>query len=232
MNSNISLDFSYLWWISKSGKFYNTFTYYFIITCFFLSLLWFPDTITTFLIDNFFSYTESQIRGSFGGITGLAWAPESPKSLEEPVPKTDADVNKEIGGIPSLETVSSDVTEIGGIPSLKTVSSDVTESEGIPSLESISPDVIEYLADLTKEQGTVSEQNVWKLLRQKRITASMFGVVLRAIDSGKFPDHVFKSLTKAVDLSHVAAIKWGTDNEINAKLAYEAETGMCNFVHP
>ena len=213
--------------------------------------------------DNFFSYTESQIRGSFGGITGLAWAPESPKSLQEPVPKTDADVNKEIGGIPpletissdvteskeipslktvssdvteskgipSLKTVSSDVTEIGGIPSLKTVS-DVTESEGIPSLESISPDVIEYLADLTKEQGTVSEQNVWKLLRQKRITASMFGVVLRAIDSGKFPDHVFKSLTKAVDLSHVAAIKWGTDNEINAKLAYEAETGMCNFVHP
>ena len=53
----------------------------------------------------------------------------------------------------------------------------------------------------------------------------MFGMVLKAIDGKRYPEYLFKNLLNKYDLSHVAAIKWGNDNEDNAKLAYEKFTG-------
>ena len=96
----------------------------------------------------------------------------------------------------------------------------------MPSLEEIPADTIEYIAQLTEGQ-TSSKENVWRLLRKKRITASMFGMVLKAIDGDKYPDYLFNNLMNKYDLSNVAAIKWGTENEDNAKLAYERVTGLC-----
>ena len=160
---------------------------------------------------------------------------------------TDHDTADTLSHTPALtdkaEPDTSDLTDIEHLeeipPSLEEIPPPLEQIhqyvEEIPSpLEQIHPDFIAHIADLTKDQGspspssdpTVSEPNMWKLLRAKRITASMFGVVLRAIDKGRFPDHMYRSLmNQNGDLSHVAPIKWGNDNEVNAKLAYEKLTG-------
>ena len=101
---------------------------------------------------------------------------------------------------------------------------DQVNSETLPSLEQLPSETIHLIAELTEGQAQ-AEENVWKVLRKKRLTASMFGMVLKAIDGNKYPEYLFNNLLNKYDLSHVAAIKWGTENENNAKLAYEQVTG-------
>ncbi|KAL5257221.1 hypothetical protein ACHWQZ_G012232 [Mnemiopsis leidyi] len=159
------------------------------------------------------SYTESDISGTFNGITGIAWSPIPPPSHH-----------------PSSDTSHKDSSPDNHLDiTTSTSSSAQPDSPGevgtLPSLEEIPTDTIQYIAQLTEGQAS-SEENVWRMLRKKRITASMFGMVLKAIDGGKYPDYLFNNLLNKYDLSHVAAIKWGTENEDNAKLAYERVTGV------
>ena len=49
---------------------------------------------------------------------------------------------------------------------------------------------------------------------------------LQAIERGSYPKSLFKTLLNEYDLSGVAAIKWGNENEDNAKIAYEKLTGI------
>lgn len=154
-----------------------------------------------------FSYTESEISASFSGFTGLAWKP-SPQPPAEPAEHVTVPPDSDV------ITPDSDVTTPPD-----------THLPDLPELKCVSPDTIQKIAELTEDQGA-TEDDVWRLVRNKRITASLFGLVLNAIDKGKYPNHLYNSLLKVYDLSRVAAIKWGNDHEDDAKLAYEKVTGV------
>ena len=96
--------------------------------------------------------------------------------------------------------------------------------EGIPSNLNgqLSASYVEEVANLTKDQ---SSSDVWRALRKKRLTASLFGIVINAIDRGKFPPSLFKQLTGGYDISGVPAIQWGNKHEDSAKEDYENITG-------
>jgi len=61
-------------------------------------------------------------------------------------------------------------------------------------------------------RGQAKNEN-WLVARKFRLTASKFGLVIKAIKKQKFSDSFFKTLLESYTLEGVKAIQWGRNNE-------------------
>ena len=91
----------------------------------------------------------------------------------------------------------------------------------------VSKEQQEYVAEKTKLQ---QKSRYWGIYRRLRLTASNFGIVLKAIDrkenTGRpFPPSFFKSLTGEYNLERKDPIIWGNMHEEIALKAYIEKTG-------
>lgn len=88
------------------------------------------------------------------------------------------------------------------------------------------------------EQLTHGQQSnpLWYAVRTGRLTASKFGMVLKACRRKSYPPSLFKSLLSQYDLSKVKSVQWGIDHEHNAADQYSATFGQLTevglFLHP
>ena len=58
-----------------------------------------------------------------------------------------------------------------------------------------------------------NSNSLWHELRLGRLTASQFGIVLKACRRNSFPASLFKSLFEQYNVSGVKAVTWGMENE-------------------
>ena len=83
---------------------------------------------------------------------------------------------------------------------------------------------IEQIAQATTGQRT---NPLWHRMREKRLTGSCFGRALRAATSrnSNAVEEFRKEIFTPRNLTHIPAIKWGTDHEAVALAAYFELTG-------
>ena len=158
-------------------------------------------------------FSDSKIITSgFHGFSGTAWTVQN--MHQDPISGVKIPKQSGFNGF-EFKTLKSDPENIEHNDS---------HLEGIPSNLNgqLSASYVEEVANLTKDQ---SSSDVWRALRKKRLTASLFGIVINAIDRGKFPPSLFKQLTGGYDISGVPAIQWGNKHEDSAKEDYENITG-------
>jgi YqaJ-like viral recombinase domain len=86
----------------------------------------------------------------------------------------------------------------------------------VMNLLKLSQSEIEYIDKLTVDQSASSE---WKDYRYGRITASIVGMVIKAVNRESYPKYLFDRLQGTQDLSFIPAVRWGRENE---KLALNA----------
>ena len=82
---------------------------------------------------------------------------------------------------------------------------------------------ITSLEEATRAQAACPE---WMIARKYRLTASNFGKVLGAVNRGRYPPSLFKTLIEGYDLSSNIAVCWGKNHESAAKEAYERAMGV------
>ena len=85
---------------------------------------------------------------------------------------------------------------------------------------------------MATERETRGQSNnpLWRVIRSGRLTASKFGLVLKACRRNKFPPSLFKCLFEQYKLSDSKAIAWGVQNEQTASDKYEKNFGTLDEV--
>ena len=113
-----------------------------------------------------------EVLGTFNGLTGLSWTVPEEKSGEQEGLKT-GEGPTTTGQVVEDYPIKKDTTD-------NPITEDTTMSDvgSTDSLESLPKDTISLVAELTTGQSS-AQGDIWKLLRQKRLTASLFGVVLQ-----------------------------------------------------
>ncbi|KAJ8393375.1 hypothetical protein AAFF_G00060970 [Aldrovandia affinis] len=79
------------------------------------------------------------------------------------------------------------------------------------------------------ERATVGQTKnaLWTAYRKKRVTASNFGLVLKAVKRNSYPPSLFKTLLGQYNLKQGAhACDWGILHEPKAKQEYTERTGV------
>ncbi|XP_060082310.1 uncharacterized protein LOC132561626, partial [Ylistrum balloti] len=82
---------------------------------------------------------------------------------------------------------------------------------------------ITHIESVTKGQ---SESSLWYMYRKGRLTASNFGLVIKATETNRYPASLYKRLLGEYDLSGMKAIQWGKDHESVAVEAFMQSTGL------
>ncbi|XP_018573228.1 uncharacterized protein LOC108912481 [Anoplophora glabripennis] len=82
---------------------------------------------------------------------------------------------------------------------------------------------IQEIASLTV--GQHMNEN-WLITRKSRLTASKFGLVLKACKRNKYPPSLLKALLEGYSMDRVLAVQWGKDNEQTAIQKFMEETNF------
>jgi YqaJ-like viral recombinase domain len=77
---------------------------------------------------------------------------------------------------------------------------------------------IEQIEKLTAQQRLSPE---WKDYRYGRITSSVVGTAIKAVDRASYPKSMFERLQGGKDLSRIPAVKWGVKKESVALRAFQ-----------
>ena len=102
---------------------------------------------------------SSEIEGKFDGLTGLSWIPS---------PTEDDDSIEVTSETSPTEPSNNDGSDTDAEPL----------NRSLEGLESLSKETIDLVASMTSGQSS-ADGSIWKILRQKRLTASLFGPVLQ-----------------------------------------------------
>ena len=93
---------------------------------------------------------------------------------------------------------------------------------------SVTPEKAKQIEEDTREQAN-DHTGLWRYLRRCRLTASNFGTVCKRRKSTPVANAV-KSLLYKFPSENVSSLRWGRENEANARRSYEHE--MESQLHP
>jgi len=87
----------------------------------------------------------------------------------------------------------------------------------VQQLKPTASDIVN-ISNITIEQRS---DPLWFQYRKMRLTASNFGIVLKAIERNRYTETLFRQLMGQYSIASLAAIQWGIDHESTAVADYE-----------